>query len=913
LLEKEGKRDHPVGAAKTAADAVPLALSPEAYKEMLSAICEAQYLFIEEPGRPAFDKLLDLALHLTGSEFGFIGEVLHDADGKAYLKERAVLSSIWDAKLKKFFEIHYQQGFELRNLDNLFGSVITSGKPVIANDAAHDPRAGTAPPGHPAMHTYLGLPLFQWEDVIGVIGLANRPDGYDEWLCKELEPISMSCASLILAAQSYATRQQVENALFASEKKHRLLFENSRDALMTLAPPSWHFTSANQAALQLFGASSKEQFTALVPGDVSPKRQPDGRYSAGKVREMLEIAMRNGAHAFEWEHQRLDGKTFTADVLLTRIDISGTPSLQATVRDITAQHLAMLALQHESQKNEMLLRTASDGVHILDGDGHLALMSDSFCHMLGYTREEMQGMHVSRWDAKWTDAELRERLGQLLKQGTTFETQHRRKDGTLIDVEVSAHSITLDGTMLYCSSRDITERKLAEKSIIRHANFDSLTKLPNRSLFRDRLEQEVKKSHRSGWPMALMMIDLDRFKEVNDTLGHDKGDLLLVEAARRISECVRETDTVARLGGDEFTVILSELDDTKSIDRLVQKIIKRLATPFQLGAEQVFISASVGITLYPHDATDIEALLKNADQAMYQAKNEGRNRFCFFTAALQEAAQKRMRMINDLRSALDGSQFRVHYQPIVELATGNIHKAEALIRWHHPTQGLVSPAEFIPLAEETGMIVEIGDWVFQQAMLQCQQWRATHHPAFQISVNRSPVQFQHDVSHSKEWIKYLKSIDLPGQGLVIEITEGLLLNVEGGIQDKLLAFRDAGVQVAIDDFGTGYSSLSYLNKLDIDYLKIDQSFVRNLGKDSSDLALCEAIIIMAHKLGLKTIAEGVSSEAQRDLLASAGCDYAQGFLYSKAVLAEDFEKLFQRKDVPDGIWAVANPGEAPTP
>jgi EAL domain-containing protein (putative c-di-GMP-specific phosphodiesterase class I) len=299
----------------------------------------------------------------------------------------------------------------------------------------------------------------------------------------------------------------------------------------------------------------------------------------------------------------------------------------------------------------------------------------------------------------------------------------------------------------------------------------------------------------------------------------------------------------------------------------------------------------VGITLYPHDSTDIDALLKNADQAMYQAKNQGRNRFSFFTAALQEAAQKRMRLINDLRNALDGNQFRVFYQPIVELATGSIHKAEALIRWNHPVHGMVSPAEFIPLAEETGMIVEIGDWIFQQSMLQCKQWRANYHPGFQISVNRSPAQFHHDLSHSKEWIRYLKSIDLPGHGLVIEITEGLLLNVEGSIQEKLLAFRDAGVQVAIDDFGTGYSSLSYLNKLDIDYLKIDQSFVRNLGNSPSDMALCEAIIIMAHKLGLKTIAEGVSSEAQRDILTGADCDYVQGFHYSKPVPAEEFEKL----------------------
>ncbi|HKB60744.1 MAG TPA: EAL domain-containing protein, partial [Gallionellaceae bacterium] len=761
-------------------------------------------------------------------------------------------------------------------------------------DSARDPRAADLLPGFPQPSSFLGLPLFQWDEVIGVFMLANRANGYTPELCKELDPISTSCASLLLAYKNYAMRQQVETALFASEKKHRLLFENSHDALMTLAPPEWRYTAANNAAVQLFHADSRERLTSLSFKDLAPRMQPDGSFSGTRGPELLDRSLKEGSLSFEWQHRRLDGSTFMANVLLTRIDASGMPLLQASVRDITAEYQAKLSLERESQKNEMLLRTASDGVHILDKDGRLTLMSDSFCRMLGYTRKEMQGMHISQWDGQWSDADLRDRVSNMPLQTLTFETRHRRKDGGEIDVEVVARTVTLNGeTLLYCSSRDITERKLTEKSIIRHANYDSLTKLPNRSLFRDRLEQEMKKSHRSGWPAALMLLDLDRFKEVNDTLGHDKGDMLLVEAARRIGECVRETDTVARLGGDEFTVILSELDDTKDVDLVVRKIIKRLAAPFQLGHDQVFISASVGITLYPHDTTDIEALLKNADQAMYQAKNQGRNRFCFFTAALQEAAQKRMRLITDLRNALDGHQFQVHYQPIVELATGNIHKAEALIRWRHPDQGLISPSEFIPLAEETGMIVEIGDWVFQQAMQQCKTWRAAHHPAFQISVNRSPAQFHHDISHSKEWIRYLKAIDLPGPGLVIEITEGLLLNLEGSIQDKLLAFRDAGVQVAIDDFGTGYSSLSYLNKLDIDYLKIDQSFVRNLGKSASDLALCEAIIIMAHKLGLKTIAEGVSSETQRDILAEAGCDYGQGFFYSRPVPAEEFEQLFR--------------------
>lgn len=874
----------------------PASFTPDEYKDMLSTICEAQYLFIEEPGRPAFDKLLELALYLTGSEFGYIGEVFHDIEGRPYLKERATVSREPTAALRHFLKHSYEPGFELLTLDNLVGDVVTRAQAVTSNDASRDRRAADLLPGFPQPASFLGMPLFQWDEVIGVFMLANRAAGYDPIWCKELEPISTSCASLLLAYKNYAMRQQVETALFASEKKHRLLFENSHDPLMTLAPPDWRYTAANNAAVQLFRADNREQFSNMTFKELAPRQQPDGIFSGTRGPEMLERALREGSLCFEWQHRRLDGTTFMANVLLTRIDVSGTPSLQASVRDITTEYQAKQSLKRESQKNEMLLRTASDGVHILDTDGHLTLMSDSFCRMLGYTREEMEGMHISQWDKQWSGNDLRDRVSGMPAHSLTFETRHRRRDGNDIDVEVVARIVVLDGeTLLHCSSRDITERKMTEKSIIRHANYDSLTKLPNRSLFRDRLEQEVKKSHRSGWPMALMLLDLDRFKEVNDTLGHDKGDMLLIEAARRIGECVRETDTVARLGGDEFTVILSELDDTKDVDTVVRKIIRRLAAPFQLGDDQVFVSASVGITLYPHDTTDIEALLKNADQAMYQAKNQGRNRFCFFTAALQEAAQKRMRLITDLRNALDGHQFLVHYQPIVELATGSIHKAEALIRWRHPEQGLISPAEFIPLAEETGMIVEIGDWVFQQAMQQCKKWRATHHPAFQVSVNRSPAQFHHDISHSREWIRYLNAIDLPGPGLVIEITEGLLLNVEGSIQEKLLAFRDAGVQVAIDDFGTGYSSLSYLNKLDIDYLKIDQSFVRNLGKSASDLALCEAIIIMAHKLGLKTIAEGVSSEVQRDILTEAGCDYAQGFLYSKPVPAEEFEKLFETK------------------
>jgi EAL domain-containing protein (putative c-di-GMP-specific phosphodiesterase class I) len=278
---------------------------------------------------------------------------------------------------------------------------------------------------------------------------------------------------------------------------------------------------------------------------------------------------------------------------------------------------------------------------------------------------------------------------------------------------------------------------------------------------------------------------------------------------------------------------------------------------------------------------------------MYASKSAGRNRFSYFTQSLQEAAVNRMRLINDLRGALPDNQFRLHYHPIVELASGNIHKAEALLRWQHPVRGLINPAEFIMLAEESGMIIEIGDWVFREAVRQVQHLRDSHHPEFQISVNKSPIQFRNDERFFQEWLPHLQQLGLPGQCISIEITEGLLLDATSTVRDKLLTLRDAGIQVALDDFGTGYSSLSYLKKFDIDYIKIDRTFVRNLTATSDDMVLCEAIIVMAHKLGLKVIAEGIETASQRHLLAAAGCDYGQGHLFSAPLPSREFEALLK--------------------
>jgi diguanylate cyclase (GGDEF)-like protein/PAS domain S-box-containing protein len=565
-------------------------------------------------------------------------------------------------------------------------------------------------------------------------------------------------------------------------------------------------------------------------------------------------------------------------------------SLEHTVVERTAE------LTRREQESRTLIDNSPDTITRYDRDLRRTYANPAFCASAGHTLGEALGKRPSELPGGANALIYERKIGEVIETGKSgqFELRWVNRDG----VEQCSHirltpEVDPSGNVnsVLAVGRDLSDRMAFEAAIWRQANFDTLTGLPNRQMFQNRLEQEAKVARRAGHRMALMLIDLDRFKEVNDSLGHDFGDTLLIEAARRVTSCVREADTVARLGGDEFTVILPDLHDTESIERVARTIIGALSEPFKLGPHDAFISASVGVTLYPDDARELDVLFKNADQAMYAAKNAGRNRFAWFTPDLQVAAEKRLRLTSDLRAALPGEQFELYYQPIVDLPTGDIYKAEALIRWLHPERGTISPLEFIPLAEDTGLIVPIGDWVFRQAVHQAKQWRSRFHPSFQISVNMSPVQIRQNTQLCTQWSEYLVRESMPGQSIAVEITEGLLLHADLKIDEKLLTFRDAGIRISIDDFGTGYSSLSYLKRFDIDYLKIDRSFVQNLGLDADNQALCEAIVVLAHKLGLKVIAEGVETIEQREFLAAVGCDFAQGFLWSRPVPPDAFEAL----------------------
>jgi diguanylate cyclase (GGDEF)-like protein/PAS domain S-box-containing protein len=586
------------------------------------------------------------------------------------------------------------------------------------------------------------------------------------------------------------------------------------------------------------------------------------------------------------------------------------------VVDISERKRTETLLRETEERWKLALEGVGDGVWDWYIQTGVEYFSKRCMDMYGYTEDDALD-RADVFDALThpDDVEQMARDRQAHFDGLTptYVNEHRIrcKDGSwkwvltrgmLVSRDAQGKPLRMIGT-----HTDITERKQSESKIWQQANFDILTGLPNRRMLRDRLEQELRKCKRDGTQLAVLFVDLDHFKEVNDSLGHDSGDLLLVEAAGRIRACLRESDTVARMGGDEFTVLLPDLVDGAGLEYVAQKLLTVLAGAFQLGDEQVFVSASIGISLCPDDGTQVEQLFKNADQALYAAKGAGRNRCSYFKPAMQEAAQVRARLAADLRGGLQAGQFEVHYQPIVALRSGAVHKAEALLRWRHPVRGMVSPAVFIPIAEGSGSILEIGEWVFRQAAAQVRHWRDQLDPDFQISVNKSPVQFQQAAQVHSAWIAHLSELGLPGQSIVIEITEGLLLESDARVTAQLLDFHDAGIQVALDDFGTGYSSLSYLQRFDIDFLKIDQSFVRHLIADSTDLILCKAIIVMAHELGMQVIAEGVETDVQRDLLTAAGCDFGQGYVFARPMPAADMEAWVRARPAPlisDGLaWA----------
>jgi diguanylate cyclase (GGDEF)-like protein/PAS domain S-box-containing protein len=521
--------------------------------------------------------------------------------------------------------------------------------------------------------------------------------------------------------------------------------------------------------------------------------------------------------------------------------------------------------------------------------------------VFGWREAELAGKHFRDWkfviegDMEQADT-LAAKLTTHGEPRATSLHRNYRKDGRVIWCEWYNSSLRDEnGDILSILSlaQDVTTRVLAEERLVHQATHDSLTGLPNRTLLQDRLRQAIARARRGGYRVAAMFIDLDRFKDVNDTLGHRIGDELLREIATRLTRAVRDSDLLVRLSGDEFMVVLEQVTDLESPRVVAGKLLDEIRQPSRIEGHDIHMSASVGISLFPDDADDVETLLKNADMAMYRAKELGKNAFQVFTSDLAEYGTAMRLLENALRSAVIRNEFELYYQPKVDLKGGRVIGAEALLRWHHPTRGMVAPGEFMALAEETGLIHEIGDWVLGAAAAQAHKWHVAGHTDLRLAVNLAAGQFT--ATHLAERVQecLLREGCAP-QSIEVEITETSVLHDPQGVGQTLAKLREMGLRVAIDDFGTGYSSLSHLKRFPIDTLKIDKTFVADILTDKDDAAIVSAVIAMARALEIEVIAEGVETEAQRALLASLGCDSYQGFLFSRPLPVDEFDALLDR-------------------
>lgn len=581
-----------------------------------------------------------------------------------------------------------------------------------------------------------------------------------------------------------------------------------------------------------------------------------------------------------------------------------TQILPAIINDIEKEHPKMLCsiLLIDNTGKHLLLGAAPslpdfynqaiDGVEIGQGKGS--------CGTAAFTKETVIVSDISThpyW-TPWAELAKKAQLGACWSEPIidskseligTFAIYHRKQstpnkaDFALIE-------------QLSNLVRIAVERDSADKTIWHQANFDNLTQLPNRNLLKEHLTLALQNAKRDKKQLTIAMLDIDNFKDINDSLGHSVGDELLIESAKRIKSCIRANDIVARLGGDEFIVVLLDTTTVNDIENIGQNLLATLEQPYIINDQSVHCTASIGIANYPNDAVDINSLLRNADQAMYNAKAQGRNNIHFFTENMRTDFLKRIEIVKDLRTAIKQQQFHMVYQPIFNLSNNKVIKAEALIRWQHPEKGLISPLDFIPIAESTGLIIEISEWIFNEVAQKVKYWREAYCQELMISINTSPVQYKNQGQQITSWVNSLKERNLSPKAIAIEITENLLMENQAEVVKVLEQIRQQGVALSIDDFGTGYCSFSYLKNYTIDYLKIDKSFVQNMSADTKDATLCEAIIVMASKLNIDVIAEGIETEQQKQFLIQAGCLYGQGYLLAKPMSDNNFEQLLNKEN-----------------
>ncbi len=676
--------------------------------------------------------------------------------------------------------------------------------------------------------------------------------------------------------------RNAEDVLHQALSEQKIILEN---ADMGIALAGKHkFLRVNRQFETLFGyvrGELQNQLTDLI----HPSREAfaDFRREAGSV-------MRRGVpYRSERLMRRKDGSMIWCRIVGKAIDPSDLPNGTLwMVEDVTGRKEA----EENLRLSAKVFDSSVEGILITDAFSRIITVNHAFTSITGYEIADAVGKTPALLRSGKHGEDFYQNLWASLKEAGQWrgEIWNRRKSGeTYLEwLTISAVKNDQGETTNYVAVfSDITSRKLAEERLSYLANHDALTGLPNRTLFIERLTLALAHAHRNRKMAAVMFFDLDRFKIVNDTLGHAAGDELLQEVSRLVAGCLREDDTVARLGGDEFTVILEGIGDDQDVAPIAQKIIDTLAKPMNLSGQEVFVTASIGISVYPNDGRDAHELVKNADAAMYRAKELGKNNYQFFKSDMNARAFERLTLENSLRRALERDEFELHYQPQVDIGSGQVVGAEALIRWRHPEMGLISPDRFIPIAEETGMILPIGEWVLRTACVQNKAWQEAGYPPLHVAVNLSGRQFkQKNLLRMVEQV--LSETALDAEYVELEITESVFMDQAAEAIATIGDMRKLGLRLSIDDFGTGYSSLSYLKRFPIDTLKIDRSFVHDITTDQDDAAIVKAVIALAHSLKLMVIAEGVETAEQLDFLREHGCDEIQGYYFSRPLTVAAF-------------------------
>ncbi len=706
----------------------------------------------------------------------------------------------------------------------------------------------------------------------------------------ELSALALVVGVLALIGVQYhkRTAQAGRAVLAESERNFRALAENASDGIFVIRDGIIVFV--NHRALKFSGYKADEVLNTPMTRYVHP-----GYLALVEERYRRRLAGEEVPSRYELCVVGRNGEQLPVEVTASMTTWHGKAADLVSMRDIRER----IRAEAQMRKLSGALQQAADAVMITDRNGIIEYVNPAFERITGFTRDQVIGLTPAIVKSERQGERFYSQMWDCINRGDVFTDVfiNRRKDGSLYYEEKSITPLKNEQgliTHFIATGKDITERMRTQERLEHLAHHDSLTGLPNRVLFLDRLKQSLARARWSHHVVALMFIDLDRFKGVNDTLGHDAGDELLRVLSGRLKHSLRERDTVARLGGDEFAVLLDDLETEGEAADLADKLLASFREPFLILQRELFVTASIGISLFPDDGETVGTLLKNADIAMYKAKDLGKNTYQFYAADMSTRAFERLTLETSLRRALARKQFELYYQPQVDLETGHVIGFEALLRWNHPDMGLVSPTEFVGLLEDTSLILPVGRWVLRDACTQAQAWRAEMPEHWWVTVNVSGLQLGGGETFLNTVNEVLAETGLDPERLELEITESVLMHDTDRALKTLEALNDHGVRLAVDDFGTGYSSLAYLKRFAIDTLKIDRTFVRDVPDDADDRAIVRSVIALAHSLNLSVVAEGVETERQIDFLRHQGCEAAQGYLISAPLPATAVPEFVRR-------------------